>query len=64
MAERGEKLGGTERAAVLLMSLGEEVAAEVLTHMGPKEVQKVGTTEKAGPVSRDHCSQSRGARSR
>jgi len=31
-----------ERAAVLLMSLGEEGATEVLRHMGPKEVQKLG----------------------
>jgi len=34
---------GTERAAILLMSLGEAEAAEVLKLMGPKEVQKVGT---------------------
>ena len=33
---------GSERAAIFLMSLGEEAAAEVLKHMGPKEVQKVG----------------------
>ncbi|WP_221799295.1 flagellar motor switch protein FliG [Oceanobacter mangrovi] len=32
-----------ERAAILLMSLGEKDAAEILKHMGPKEVQKVGT---------------------
>ena len=37
------KLKGTDRAAVLLLSLGEENAAEVLRHMGPKEVQKVGS---------------------
>jgi flagellar motor switch protein FliG len=39
---RSKKLAGAERAAVLLMSLGEDRAAEVLQHMGPKEVQKVG----------------------
>ncbi|PWK49159.1 flagellar motor switch protein FliG [Pleionea mediterranea] len=33
---------GTEKAAVLLLSLGEENAAQVLKHMGPKEVQKIG----------------------
>lgn len=33
-----------ERAAILLMSLGEENAAEVLKHMGPKEVQKIGSS--------------------
>ena len=35
-------MSGAERAAVLLMSLGEQEAASVLKHMGPKEVQKVG----------------------
>jgi len=35
-------LSGAERAAVLLMSLGEQDAAEVLKLMGPKEVQRVG----------------------
>lgn len=33
-----------ERAAILLMSLGEKDAAELLKHMGPKEVQLVGAT--------------------
>jgi len=33
---------GPERAAILLMSLGESEAAEVLKHMGAKDVQKVG----------------------
>lgn len=37
------KLTGTHRAAVLLLTLGETNAAEVLKHMGPKEVQKVGS---------------------
>jgi flagellar motor switch protein FliG len=37
------KLSRVERAAILLMSLGEKDAAEILKHMGPKEVQKVGT---------------------
>ncbi|MGM0633471.1 MAG: flagellar motor switch protein FliG [Pseudomonadota bacterium] len=31
-----------DKAAVLLMSMGEKDAAEVLKQMGPKEVQKVG----------------------
>ena len=31
-----------EQAAILLMTLGEGDAAEVLKHMGPKEVQRVG----------------------
>ena len=33
---------GIEKAAVLLISLGEERAAEVLKHVGPREVQKIG----------------------
>ncbi len=36
------KLPAIEKAAILLMSLGEDQAAEVLRHMGPKEVQKIG----------------------
>jgi len=33
---------GIQRSAILLMSLGEEEAAEVFKHLGPKEVQKLG----------------------
>ncbi len=36
-------LSGTDRAALLLLALGEDKAAAVLKHMGPKEVQKVGS---------------------
>lgn len=32
-----------EQAAVLLMTLGEADAAEILKHLGPKEVQRLGT---------------------
>ena len=35
---------GLENAAILLMSLGEEDAAQVLRHLTPKEVQGVGET--------------------
>lgn len=35
-------ISGVERAAILLLSIGEKEAAEVLKHMAPKEVQKVG----------------------
>lgn len=35
-------LSGVQRAAVLLLSLGEQDAAEVLKHMNAKEVQKLG----------------------
>ena len=33
---------GVSRSAVLLMSLGEDEAAEVLKHLAPREVQKIG----------------------
>ncbi|GAB4037563.1 MAG: flagellar motor switch protein FliG [Rubrivivax sp.] len=35
---------GLEDAAILLMSLGEEEAAGVFKHLGPKEVQRLGET--------------------
>ena len=35
---------GLQDAAILLMSLGEEEAAEVFKHLSPKEVQKLGET--------------------
>jgi flagellar motor switch protein FliG len=34
---------GTERAAILLLTLGEQEAAQVLKHMGAKEVQRIGS---------------------
>ncbi len=36
-------LHGVDKAAILLMTLGEDSAAMVLKHMGPKEVQSLGT---------------------
>ncbi|MER2542925.1 MAG: flagellar motor switch protein FliG [Candidatus Accumulibacter phosphatis] len=33
---------GVEKSAILLISLGEDYAAEVLKHLAPKEVQKLG----------------------
>ena len=41
--EDGTLTDPANRAAVLLMSLGEQEAANVLKYMGPKEVQRVGT---------------------
>ena len=35
---------GAEKAGVLLLTLGEDIAAEILQHMSPKEVQVVGST--------------------
>ncbi len=42
MAEVSAPVTGLDRAAILLLSLGEEHAVEILKHMGPKEVQKLG----------------------
>ncbi|MFN2337839.1 MAG: flagellar motor switch protein FliG [Gammaproteobacteria bacterium] len=57
MAEVAHKLNGTERAAVLLLSLGESQASEVLKHMGPKEVQRIGSAmAMLKNVSRDSVS--------
>ncbi|HHA18575.1 MAG TPA: flagellar motor switch protein FliG [Methylophaga sp.] len=42
MAELARNLTGVEKAAVFLRSVGESEASEVLKHMTPKEVQKVG----------------------
>lgn len=36
------KRNGTERAAILLLSLGEQEATEVMKHMGAKDVQRIG----------------------
>lgn len=45
---------GTERAAILLLTLGEQEAAQVLRHMGAKEVQRIGAAmAKLSNVSRD-----------
>lgn len=33
---------GVEKAAILLLSLGQDEAAEILKNLGPKEVQKLG----------------------
>ena len=45
---------GTERAAILLLTLGEQEAAQVLRHMGAKEVQRIGSAmSKLSGVSRD-----------
>jgi flagellar motor switch protein FliG len=35
---------GLNKAALLLMSLGEDEAAEVFKYLGPREVQKIGAT--------------------
>lgn len=51
-------LTGVQRAAVVLLSLGEQQAAEVLKHMGAKDVQKLGQAmASVGGVSRDTVTQ-------
>ncbi len=49
---------GIQDAAIFLMSLGEEEAAEVFKHLSPKEVQKLGETiAKTRAVSHDRVDQ-------
>ncbi len=48
---------GIHKSAILLMSLGEDEAAEVFKFLGPREVQKIGTAMAAlKSVSRDEIS--------
>jgi flagellar motor switch protein FliG len=42
MPEKEVSRNGTERAAILLLTLGEQEAAQILKHMSAKEVQRVG----------------------
>jgi len=42
-SDPNRKLTPLERSAILLMTLGESDAAEVMKHMGPREVQRIGT---------------------
>src|ERR1700690_3137251 len=42
MASKPDDLAGTQRAAILLMSLGEQDAANVLKQLDAREVQKLG----------------------
>ena len=45
---------GVNRSAILLLSLGEDEAAQVLKYLGPREVQKIGVAMAAlKKVSRD-----------
>jgi flagellar motor switch protein FliG len=41
-AQAVKRLSGVERSALLMLGLGERHAAEILRHMGPKEVQEIG----------------------
>jgi flagellar motor switch protein FliG len=42
-AESKEALTGAQKAAILLLTLGEEDAANILKHLGARDVQAVGT---------------------
>jgi flagellar motor switch protein FliG len=56
MSSAAAKRNGTERAAILLLSLGENEAAEVLKFMGAKDVQKVGAAmAQLKNISRDEA---------
>ena len=49
-----EARSGTERAAILLLTLGEQEAAQVLKHMGAKDVQRIGSAmSKLANVSKE-----------
>jgi flagellar motor switch protein FliG len=53
---------GLENSAILLLSLGEEEAAEVFKYLGPKEVQKLGATmSRLKGVTRDRIDEVLGA---
>lgn len=49
------RISKLDQAAILMMSLGEKEAAAVLRHLGPKDVQRIGTAMTAlENVTRDH----------
>ncbi len=53
-AKQKKKLTGIERTAVLLMTLGEQDAAEVMKLLSPKEVQRIGEAMASlGSIDRD-----------
>ena len=51
-----EAFKGLDRAAVLMLSLGEDQAAEVMKHLAPREVQRLGVAmSKLSRVSTDQA---------
>ena len=42
MADKEVNITGAQRAAILMLGLGESLAAELLKHMDPTEVEQVG----------------------
>jgi flagellar motor switch protein FliG len=58
MANKADELAGTQRAAILLMSLGEQDAANVLKQLDAREVQKLGIAmAELKEVSREQMTQ-------
>ncbi len=54
MGKAAARRSGTERAAIFLMTLGEQGAAQVLRHMAARDVQRVGAAmAQLAKVSRD-----------
>src|ERR1700761_9501410 len=47
MAEATAPQPNVRDAAVLILSLGEQAAADVLKHLGPKDIQRVGAAMSA-----------------
>ena len=39
-----DKIPYIEKASILLLTIGEEAAAKILQQLGPKEVQRIGTS--------------------
>lgn len=56
MSEEAGAMSGTQRAALLLLTLGEKEAGEVLKFMGAKEVQRLGAAMATlGNVTREQA---------
>lgn len=52
------RMNGSTRAAALLMTLGEQVAANVLKHLAPREMQMIGSAmAQMPPISRAQVEQ-------
>ena len=49
MAEEAQSsnMDGAQKAAIFLMVIGESAAAQVMKHLGPREVQKIGVAMSA-----------------
>src|SRR5262245_65023749 len=58
MQASSPRLNGSTRAAALLMTLGEQVAANVLKHLAPREMQIIGSAmAQMPPISRAQVEQ-------